>query len=51
LFLNNKYPGKFFVRWMARLAGIKDFLSTDIYVDESHIIKGKIGLYRTSKDA
>lgn len=50
-FLIFKHPHKFFVRWLARLSGFKDFLSTDIYVDESDDILGTIGLYRTLKDA
>ncbi len=50
-FLIFKYPHNIFVRWLSRLAGIRDYLSTDIYVDENDKVLGTIGLYRTWKDA
>lgn len=49
-FLIFKYPENLFVRWIARMAGIRDYLSTDIYVDDDDNLLGTIGLYRTRKD-
>lgn len=49
-FLIFKYPNNFFVRWLSRFADVKDYLSTDIYVDHDDQVVGTIGLYRTWKD-
>ena len=49
-FLVLKKPDHWFVKIMAALMGIKDYLSTDVMIDDTGAVLGTIGLYRINKD-
>lgn len=50
-FIAIKHPASAAGRFLMFLAGIRDMVAFDIYVDESNIVRGTTGLYRYVRDA
>ena len=50
-FIAIRYPNSIAGRWLMFLAGVKDKVAFEVYVDEAHQVLGTTGLYRYNSDA
>ena len=50
-FIAIRHPQRFTGRLLMFLAGVKDLVAFDVYVDEAELVLGTTGLYRYKKDS